>query len=283
MLEDFMTLIKDFDWMNSFEFDETKQAEGYWQSSSSVDFCEENYLYSIYIAEPFNVLSSLGIVGYALIGLFYGNPTEELRFSLIYFNLAVIGFGSMALHSTLNSLWQASDELPMLWLTLCFLYVLHEIKTPKLTYNRSYMWFMWITAIIDTIAYIFFQQIYAIFLGTYICSVVVLIVWSWQMLHDEDIKNDLSPFFFWSAFKWYSYVGSLIWVFDMNACKLLLPYYRSIGGCTLHVVWHVAAGYGTYQLTQAITAARAKLCKIKVEIKYVLGVKVLVKSEKQSE
>ena len=85
---------------------------GFWTPhSSSVDFCEPNYVLSNYIAEPFNSISSLFIFYLGCIGLRYSNPTHEARFSCMYIILMLIGLGSTALHCTLSWLPQSSDEV----------------------------------------------------------------------------------------------------------------------------------------------------------------------------
>lgn len=89
---------------------------GYWlPHTSSVDFCEPDYLLTPYIAEPHNVWSSFYFVMLGVIGLCLGNPLHEWRVVLQYLALSVVGLGSMALHGTLNAVWQSADEVPMLW------------------------------------------------------------------------------------------------------------------------------------------------------------------------
>ena len=89
---------------------------GYWEPhTSSVDFCEPNYFVSQYIAEPHNVWSSFYMVLIGVVGILIGNPLHEWRAVFQYGGLSVVGLGSMALHATLNSVWQSSDEVPMLW------------------------------------------------------------------------------------------------------------------------------------------------------------------------
>eukprot|EP01035_Chromulina_nebulosa_P032764 gene32764-43792_t len=94
---------------------------GYWEPhSSSVEFCEPNYALTPYVAEPHNVShvicdvykawSSIFIFVIAVNGLFYGNPLDEIRVSLMFIALALVGIGSTALHSTLHWFWQSSDE-----------------------------------------------------------------------------------------------------------------------------------------------------------------------------
>lgn len=87
--------------------------------SSSINFCEEDFQSSPYIAEPANTISSLTCyVPLALFGLFSTRRQDGAkRFVVIYSALLVIGLGSTALHALLTAQAQGGDELPMLWFT----------------------------------------------------------------------------------------------------------------------------------------------------------------------
>ena len=89
--------------------------------TSSIEFCEANYLLSRHVAEPFNAGSSLLLAIMPLIGLWAGNPTGELRWTVHWLLFVVVGLGSVCLHATLSALGQALDEVPMVWLAISFL------------------------------------------------------------------------------------------------------------------------------------------------------------------
>ena len=80
--------------------------QGAWEPhTSSVDFCEPNYLFNPYIAEVersvvfysispqfHNAWSSLTFISlFAVVGYFCSNPTGELRFTLMYLIAFIIG------------------------------------------------------------------------------------------------------------------------------------------------------------------------------------------------
>eukprot|EP01036_Dinobryon_divergens_P034516 gene34516-44607_t len=167
---------------------------GYWEPhSSSVEFCEPNYALTPYVAEPHNAWSSIFIFVIAVNGLFYGNPLDEIRVSLMFIALALVGIGSTALHSTLHWFWQSSDELT-------------KIRIPMETQIDDYC-----------------------------------------------------------------FVGSTLWIIDMNYCEYLLPYYLSsgLGGMTFHVLWHMGAGLGTYVTITFLILVRLQALKKDVYLHWV--------------
>jgi len=88
----------------------------YWEPhTSSIDFCEDNYLHSNYIVEIHNVWSSLmGISLFGILGLIYHSKNEiykEKRSLLAYWILFLIGMGSAGLHGSLHWIFQSSDEV----------------------------------------------------------------------------------------------------------------------------------------------------------------------------
>ena len=105
----------------------------YWEPhSSSVDFCETNYLHFDHVVEWHNSWSSLlGISFFGLIGIIYNNPTNEVRNVLAYLILLLIGVGSVGLHSTLHWMFQSSDELPMLYICNALNFMFIEYDAPR--------------------------------------------------------------------------------------------------------------------------------------------------------
>jgi hypothetical protein len=92
--------------------------------AANTDWCEPNYLWSHYIAEFWNTLSCIPICTFALHGLSQCyRHSLELKFWASYLGVLVIGIGSVAFHGTLHRWGQVMDEVPMLWASLCFLYV----------------------------------------------------------------------------------------------------------------------------------------------------------------
>jgi dihydroceramidase len=237
---------------------------GYWETTSSVDFCESNYIISKFVAEPHNAWSSLVLCFFGLIGLIYSNPMKELRVYLMFTIMFIIGIGSCFLHTTLDKLAQSSDELPMLWFNICATYSLIELKTERGSNKYRFASIGgYLFALIQTIIYFGFQDVYIVFLVTYSSLVAVMAVWSYMLIDHKDklIKRQRS--FLWhNSLASYLIIGAIPWIFDMHYCFEMKPYYDSLPfifkGMTLHVIWHIFAGIGTYYYIVLLVLVRSQ-------------------------
>lgn len=93
--------------------------QGYWGAiTSTIDWCEENYVISPYIAEWSNTISN----GFFVILALYLTHRSiknglESRFHLIGLGFVLVGVGSWLFHMTLKYHYQLLDELPMIYAT----------------------------------------------------------------------------------------------------------------------------------------------------------------------
>jgi hypothetical protein len=144
---------------------------GFFAPSSSVDWCEPNYLHSPYIAEFFNVLSSLAILGVAVYGVVQGSRNGWQRKTLLPFALmAVVGLGSALFHATLQRSAQAADELPMLYAATSLLYLGLE---PGVRPRRPWLApALVLYCALTTAAYVLSDSFFPFFLFTYIALVL---------------------------------------------------------------------------------------------------------------
>ncbi|OQU91158.1 hypothetical protein SORBI_3001G127000 [Sorghum bicolor] len=95
--------------------------------TSTTELCEENYAHSSYIAEFYNTISNVPCVLLALIGLVNAfRQGFEKRFSVLHISNMILAIGSMIFHATLQLLLQQSDETPMVWEILLYMYVLYS-------------------------------------------------------------------------------------------------------------------------------------------------------------
>ena len=218
--------------------------------------------------------SSIFIFVIAVNGLLYGNPLEEIRVSLMFIALALVGIGSTALHSTLHWFWQSSDEVPMLWQALSILYFVLEVRNEvgSKCSNMHLLYFL-LVCLIQTVMYYCFQQMYVVFVFS-VTLYAIIIAGCVGFLAYEDsnlyVKQDRRLLFRLAIFL-YALVGSTLWIIDMNYCEYLLPYYLSsgLGGMTFHVLWHIGAGLGTYVTITFLILVRLQALKKDVYLHWV--------------
>ena len=251
--------------------------EGFWHPhSSSVDFCEPNYLLSFYLAEPFNAFSSFYISWIGLVGLMHSNPTSEWPFTLLFLIAIFVGLGSFGLHATLHWLPQSFDEIPMLWFDVVTLYILCKIhdKEAKFVPDRLLSSFA-VLAVAVTVVYYSLRHYYESFLVMYSVATAMVILWNSTLVWTLQPRDPLVIRIWAVSIFFYVCIAAVIWVIDMRMCDALLPYYLKANGLTFHVIWHVTAGLGAHIGVLQFTAYRAAVLKIPVHIEWIWTVPVV--------
>lgn len=252
---------------------------GYWEPhTSSIDFCERNYLHSNHIVELHNTWSSiLGISFFGITGILYANPTQETRYTVAYLVLVLIGVGSAGLHGSLHWIFQSSDELPMVYLVTCLNYMALEVDAP--VGRPKYPWLptaLGIFSMVNTGIYYYFQQIYLVFLSTFVLGVVIMAVLTYQLAMLKEGRSHASKKLFKIGTFSYLLVGSPVWIFEMLQCHKVLPLADALPGilqgATPHVVWHFTAGFGTYCIICFFCCCRMEALNIPFEVTMVNGI-----------
>ena len=161
-------------------------AEAY-RRPSNVDWCETNHAYSEWVAEMGNTLSSVPMCGVAFYGLYRARRhlRWESRWFWAWFMLAIVGVGSALFHATLRHVFQAADELPMLYCNLCFAYLMIEErasfpgadvsanKTLRPSRKRWLAPLLVAAGAIQTYFYFAYPSVYEVFMVSY----VVVVLW----------------------------------------------------------------------------------------------------------
>ena len=272
----------------------------FWEPhTSSIDFCKTNYLHSSYIVEPHNVFSSLwGLSAIGFIGIYFGNPTNELRFQIAYGILILIGLGSAALHGTLHWIFQSSDELPMIYLVLSAVYCCLELGDDTVQKDKlKYPWlpyFFVALGIINTFVYFRFQQMYIVFLMTFVgltmvgLTLHVQTAWKQRQIlvstEESSIRRNNAQvalrFYIWHYIV-FIFIAAPVWVLDQFWCKHLIEIYDNtlpffLKGCTLHVIWHAMAGLGAHTILQFLIACRMSILGLPCAIRWVFVIPVVI-------
>eukprot|EP01137_Pigoraptor_chileana_P008171 Opistho-2@54641 len=241
--------------------------------TATIDWCEENYVASPYIAEFWNTVSNMLMVFLALFGfkkfVDYG---VERRFAMSYLALMTVGVGSTLFHGTLLYEMQLLDELPMIYGTCVFLYVLLEDeRTPK--YGWKLVFFLGLYSTVVTVVYLVLKKpiFHEVAYGILVAGVVFLCA---RMLrrHPTPALYRL----FWFAFASYGF-GFFLWNIDNNFCHHLrntrdeshpavAPVYQ------LHAWWHIFTGYATYLQIIFCLYYRMHILGKRPSIRFALGV-----------
>lgn len=255
--------------------------------SSSINFCEQDFRHSTYIAEPANVASSLGsYVPLALLGLF-GPPSQQwrgTRFVVLWLALLSIGLGSTALHSLLTSYAQGGDELPMLWYTAATSYCLLDVITldwlsSKQNDNRSSFWLccaVVLTAVAATATYVVNRSdftvfyilfsIYSYISGVGLLYIVFLFDWERRQPLGQQVglyfrSRVLMPLALTSATLTIAAVWT--WVSEMVLCQaatrsedpVLGEFGFFVWNRLVHPLWHFTSAVMAWNLAWIIVAA----------------------------
>lgn len=226
--------------------------EGFWGTpTSTLDWCEENYASSRYIAEFWNTISNLAMIVPSFAGLYYASKNNlERRIKLCFVSLALVGFGSWNFHMTLRYGMQLFDELPMLWGSLMLVYVLmshlYDVFERCSYYNLVLKLCLIVYGLLSTAIYlslktpILFQTAYGIL-------VTLMLYLDIGVARYRPCNVNI----FYAACACY-YGGFALWLIDNIYCDALrglradvLPSFAA-PFTQLHAYWHCLAGFGAY-------------------------------------
>lgn len=218
---------------------------GYWgEPTATMDWCEENYALSHYVAEFWNANTNILFMGggIAIAAYLWWIGGVKHRFPIAFLMLALVGFGSYCFHATLLYEWQLMDEVPMLFIACHVLYCLESLRRA---------WMVLTLALPSIISWyyhlsknpVIHQVSFGIVLGIVILRCVQRFRWStyntgmsqWELLFGGVVFFGL---------------GFACWLFDNGAC-VHLHKLRQNGeawwSCFLqfHAWWHVLTFIGS--------------------------------------
>lgn len=217
---------------------------GYWSPvSASVDWCEPNYIWSFYVAEFFNTISSGIILLVPLLYILVNYNQLKAMFIILYLAIALIGLGSTLFHLTLWSFFQAWDEVPMLYVALSFDFIMIVSLYQPLRFRKKVIASLFliygcvaqyfVTAYQDRFQFLAFHfffglsEVVGLYLAYKLSSKPSL------LKHKQTIRFGIYSFVF----------GVVCWLLDYFLCKVI-----TVNGL-LHSVWHIASSVGLYLFT----------------------------------
>ncbi|KNC99655.1 uncharacterized protein SPPG_05036 [Spizellomyces punctatus DAOM BR117] len=238
--------------------------DGYWGPvTSTLDWCEENYIVSPYLAEYWNSTTNLVFLVWPLIGLYSCWKTgAEKRFWASFAALMCVGTGSFLFHGTLRYAMQLLDELPMAMGTCVFVYCHLQMFSKKL--SPSIILGLFLTFLLTCTAYlviqtpILFQAAFAtltllqLFIGLYnlykISKVNPKAGRTLGRMTAVCVASMLTAFVLWNT--------------DQLHCGTIQEHRNRLGypfrvGLELHAWWHLLTGYSGYTSVVASQYGRA--------------------------
>lgn len=227
--------------------------EGYWDSvTSTIDWCEENYVVSPYVAEAMNTISNSVFIILALFALSSVIRNKlETRFAIIALGFMLVGIGSWLFHMTLKYEFQLLDELPMIYATCVPMWSIFSEGRDHTT-----SWIIGMTVALGanllTAVYLYFKDP-TIHQVAYATMNVVIVYESYQ-LTERNVKSAQARYNLYSTMTYGIFIflsGYFLWNMDVHFCNSWIDLRRYIGMpygflFELHSWWHVLTGTGVY-------------------------------------
>ncbi|KAG2194255.1 hypothetical protein INT46_005210 [Mucor plumbeus] len=234
------------------------QPAGYWgPATSSVDWCEENYTHSYYIAEFWNTISSLAMVALGFLGVALHHKSLGWRLSASYLLIVVVGIGSVLFHATLQFEHQMWDEVPMVWCACQLLWVLLD--------EHGY----------QGIGYTIGISIYCAF-ATYITIMWTDLYFVYQLY--KNVKNEQVTRLFHQGCKFLIFALG-VWLFDSNLCFV----FDYVPNPQFHAWWHILMCTSLHYFFVACGHESVVRTGEQAEIKYFLNMIPHVQKNKKKE
>ncbi|WVZ60183.1 hypothetical protein U9M48_010236 [Paspalum notatum var. saurae] len=270
--------------------------------TSTTELCEENYAHSSYIAEFYNTISNVPCVLLALIGLVNAfRQGFEKRFSVLHISNMILAIGSMIFHATLQHVsvflhtWfnitygrvmrqvlvqhlvhgknlslQQSDETPMVWEILLYMYVLYS---PDWHYRSTMPTFLFLYGAAFAAVH-FFARFQVVFKVHYIglCLLCIPRMYKYYIQTKDVAAKRLAKLWVLSLT-----LGTLCWLVDRIFCKKLSLWYVNPQG---HAWWHILMGLNSYYANTFLMFCRAQQRGWEPRITHLLGFLPYVKVQK---
>jgi len=227
--------------------------DAFWgKPTGDVDFCEENYYATSYVAELINTLTNIGYLIYAILGIRYTRSQQRNNYyALPYIGLGLVAIGSGAFHATLKYNMRMADGLSMFIPTAI---VLHRV----IVFNKSTTFSLTtggiITAVLVAASIIYYitgnMDFHSACFAVMIVAVGGRTAWLIEKkIHDSEVKRKMRNLSRIGLAC--SVVGYSVWLIDHWACSGLRSTRRSMGMpwgfiLELHGWWHILTGIAAY-------------------------------------
>ncbi|PIA38177.1 hypothetical protein AQUCO_02800081v1 [Aquilegia coerulea] len=250
----------------------TNTAPSFWGPvTSTTEWCESNYTHSFYIAEFYNTLSNSPSILLAFIGLITAfSQRFEKRFSVLHLSNMILSIGSMLFHATLQNVQQQSDETPMVWEMLLYIYILFS---PDWHYRSTMPTFLFLYGVAFALVHsqlrfgIGFKIHYVI-----LCLLCIPRMYKYYIHTTDASAKRLAKFYVLTLF-----AGSICWLCDRLFCKEISHWYFNPQG---HALWHIFMGFNSYLANTFLMFCRAQQLGWSPKVVHFMGLLPYVKIQK---
>ncbi|XP_018586995.1 alkaline ceramidase 3-like [Scleropages formosus] len=254
---------------------------GFWgPPTSTLDWCEENYFVSVFVAEFWNTVSNLLMILPPIYGAIRTSRDGlETRYVFAFLGLAAVGVGSWSFHMTLQYEMQLLDELPMIYSCCIFVYCLLECFKRENSINYIMITILLGFSVAVTVVYllwtepVFHQVMYGVLVFCLVLRSMYVVTWVYPWLRPL-CYTSLGVFL----------LGFILWNVDnllcdtLRAARLRLP--PVIGAVTqFHAWWHIFTGFGSHLHILLSLQTRATYLKRRPRVKFICGVWPMLHAE----
>lgn len=193
--------------------------------SSSIDWCETNFVHNNFIAEFWNSFSSLAISGFGIVGA-YNHPEIDT----LYYSLVSIGITSFYFHASLSLLGQLLDEFSIIFTIILSL---HYINSRVYKFCDARL-----------LSMVNILQVFLIFTWPDYNRLIFFIYgfYFWQFLHRVKLKLPPDDIY---------YINVSEYLFALSVTCWMIDYFFCIKVINFHALWHVLIGAMAYYLFKA--------------------------------
>lgn len=250
----------------SFAYEPVKERDYFWGPvTSSIDWCEENYVVTRYIAEFCNTTTNGLFAVLGTIAIYHAVKYRyERRILLISMGFLLVGIGSWLFHMTLKYQFQLLDELPMIGTALIGFYAIFE---HNLSRARAIALGSFTVAMGAGVTWYYLVNKNPIFHEVAFGLITfAVIARSWHLLYsvvdDAQARKHLTYMASCGAVFFLS--GFALWGIDRAACKPLTEAKHYVGlpwgfPLELHGWWHLGTGTGVALYINFLTYLRLHL------------------------
>ncbi|KAF3086337.1 hypothetical protein TWF569_000763 [Orbilia oligospora] len=242
-------------WLPSFPYG--PKVQSMWEpATSTINFCEEDFYLTGYVAEVMNVITNSLYIWLAYKGATHVFKHDHPRiFALCFISYGIIGIGSILFHGTLKYSMQLVDECAMIYtaLTMCFATFSHG-RSPL----RQFLVLLGCVGMGLTITLVYHYLKNPLFhQNAFALIMITLLSHSMYMMETHTRgKNPAATNLMWKMVIWGICVflaGFGVWNLDNIYCQQLRRWRREVGMpwgfvSELHAWWHLLTGIGSYIL-----------------------------------